>query len=144
MRTQVAKPSEITRKWYVIDAEGKVLGRLATEVANILRGKRKVNFSPHVCMGDGVIVINAEKVRLTGKKLKEKYYYRASRYPGGLKSIRCDHLLKTQPEKVIQLAVKGMLPHNRLGRTLFQYLRVYRGSEHPHAAQNPEIWKLKE
>jgi large subunit ribosomal protein L13 len=144
MQTKVTKLSEITRKWYVFDAEGKVLGRLASEIANILRGKRKVNFSPNLDMGDGVIVVNAEKVRLTGKKLEEKYYYRSSRYTDGLKSIRCDFLLKTQPEKVIELAVKGMLPHNRLGRNILQHLRVYRGPTHPHTAQNPEIWKPKE
>ncbi|MCG0277385.1 MAG: 50S ribosomal protein L13 [Thermanaeromonas sp.] len=140
----MAKPHEIKRKWYIIDAAGKTLGRVAATAASILRGKHKPIFTPHVDTGDHVIVINAEKVRLTGKKLLKKEYITHSGYPGGLKRINYATLLQTHPERAIEKAVWGMLPHNRLGRKIFKKLRVYRGSVHPHEAQKPEIWPLEE
>jgi len=142
--TYMAKPEEIVRKWYVIDATGVPLGRLASEAARILRGKHKPIFTPHVDTGDHVIVINAENVVLTGKKRQQKYYYRHSMYPGGLKATVYDKLLAENPEKAVELAVRGMLPRNRLGRQMEKKLKVYRGSEHPHQAQQPEVWTLKE
>lgn len=143
MKTYMAKPSEVTRKWYVIDANNQTLGRLASQVAAILKGKHKPTFTPHVDTGDHVIVINAEKVRLTGKKLQDKKYYRHSGYPGGVKEITAGELLKRHPERVIRKAVWGMLPHNRLGRKMIKKLKVYAGEEHPHAAQQPEVYELK-
>lgn len=140
--TYMAKPEEVRRKWYIIDGEGKVLGRLATEAAKILRGKHKPIFTPNVNTGDHVIIINADKVVLTGNKLKQKYYYRHSGYPGGLKATRYDKLMQTKPELAVYKAVTGMLPHNRLGRDMARKLRVYKGSEHPHQAQQPEVWEL--
>ncbi|MBF7083475.1 50S ribosomal protein L13 [Desulfallas sp. Bu1-1] len=140
--TYMAKPSEVKRKWYIIDAEGKVLGRLAAEAARILRGKHKPDFTPHVNTGDHVIVINADKVVLTGKKLQQKMYYRHSGYPGGLKATRYDKLMQTRPELAVYKAITGMLPHNSLGRDMARKLRVYRGSEHPHQAQKPEVWEM--
>lgn len=142
MKSYIAKPKEIERKWYVIDAEGKVLGRLASEVAAILRGKKKPIYTPHVDTGDYVIIINAEKVKLTGKKLDQKYYRYHTGYPGGLKSITYRNMLDKKPEKVIELAVKGMLPKNRLGRQMFKKLKVYRGTEHKHEAQKPEVYEF--
>ena len=136
-RTYSAKPGEVERRWYVVDARGKVLGRLASEVAMVLRGKRKPQFTPHVDTGDFVIVVNAEKVRLTGKKLQQKIYYRASGYPGGLKATAAGALLKSRPERVIQHAVRGMLPKNKLGDALCRKLKVYAGDNHPHRAQKP-------
>ena len=136
-RTYHAKPGEVERRWYVVDAQGKVLGRLASEVAMILRGKRKSQFTPHVDTGDFVIVVNAAKVLLTGKKLKQKFYYRASGYPGGLKATVAGDMLKKRPERVIQHAVRGMLPKNKLGDALCRKLKVYAGNTHPHAAQKP-------
>lgn len=138
MKTFMAKAEEVKRKWYVVDAEGKPLGRLASEVASILRGKNKPEFTPHVDTGDHVIVINAEKVVLTGKKLEQKYYRHHSLYPGGMKEIQYKHLMETRPEKAIELAVKGMLPKNSLGRQMYRKLKVYKGSEHNHQAQQPE------
>jgi len=138
----MAKPNEVQRKWYIIDAEGKVLGRLAAEAARILRGKHKPTFTPHVNTGDHVIIINADKVVLKGKKLQQKMYYRHSGYPGGLKSTRYDKLMQTKPELAVYKAVTGMLPHNSLGRDMARKLRVYRGSQHPHEAQKPEIWEM--
>jgi len=143
MTTYMAKPGEVERKWYVIDATDKTLGRLATEVATLLRGKHKPIYTPHVDTGDHVIVINAEKVRLTGKKLLQKKYYHHSRYPGGLKEINYQTMLERYPERVIEIAVKGMIPHNRLGRKMIKKLKVYRGSEHPHQAQKPEAWEFE-
>lgn len=139
MKTFVAKPHELERKWYVVDAEGKVLGRLASEVAAILRGKHKPIYTPHVDTGDNVIIINAEKVVLSGKKLEQKMYYRHSGYPGGLKQMDYKTFLKTKPELLVEKAVKGMLPHNRLGAAMFKKLKVYSGAEHPHTAQKPEV-----
>lgn len=140
MATYMAKPKDIVRKWYVLDAQGKALGRLAAEAAKILRGKHKPIYTPHIDTGDHVIVINADKVKLTGKKLKRKKYIYHSRYPGGLKVIGYDKLCKEKPERAVEIAVWGMIPHNRLGRKMFKKLRVYRGSEHPHIAQRPEKW----
>ncbi|NLP37141.1 MAG: 50S ribosomal protein L13 [Firmicutes bacterium] len=138
--TYMPKAGEVVRKWYIIDAADKPLGRLATEVARILRGKHKPIYTPHVDTGDHVIVINAEKIVLTGKKAEQKFHYRHSGYPGGLKKVSYGTLLATKPERVVMLAVKGMLPHNRLGRKMLKKLRVYAGSEHPHEAQQPEVW----
>lgn len=136
-RTYMAKPGEIDRRWYVVDARGKVLGRLATRVAMVLRGKQKPQFTPHVDTGDFVIVLNAQKVRLTGKKLRQKIYYRSSGYPGGLKATSAGTMLKTHPERVIQHAVRGMLPKTKLGDALYRKLKVYAGEKHPHEAQKP-------
>jgi large subunit ribosomal protein L13 len=138
----MAKPNEIERKWYVIDAEGKVLGRLATEVATILRGKHKPIYTPHVDTGDYVIIINADKIKLTGKKLEQKQYKYHTGYPGGLKSISYEKMLDEKPEKAIQLAVKGMLPKSSLGRQMFKKLKVYSGPEHNHEAQQPEVYEF--
>ncbi len=126
------------RQWYIVDAEGRVLGRLATEVARVLRGKHKPSFSPHIDGGDFVIIVNAGRVSLTGKKLEQKIYYRHSGYPGGLRASTAKHMLETKPNNIVQLAVKGMLPKNRLGRDLLRKLKVYPGPEHPHQAQNPQ------
>lgn len=138
MKTFMAKAHEVQRKWYIVDAEGKTLGRLASEVAKILRGKHKPEYTPHVDTGDHVIVLNAEKVVLTGKKLEQKLYRHHSLYPGGLKEIKYRHFMEKRPEKAVELAIKGMLPKNSLGRAMFKKLRVYRGAEHEHAAQKPE------
>lgn len=142
MKSFVAKAEDVQRKWYVIDAEGKVLGRLASEVAKILRGKHKPIYTPHVDTGDFVIVINADKVVLTGKKLDQKMYRKHSLYPGGLKETPYRAILANKPEKAIEEAVRGMLPHNSLGRKMFRKLKVYRGSEHEHQAQKPEVLEL--
>ncbi len=139
MKTWTPKQGEVERKWYVIDAKDKVLGRVATETARILRGKHKPQFAPHMDTGDFVIIINASKVRLTGKKLQQKTYYRHSNYPGGLKSTRADKMLKEKPERMFQLAVRGMLPKNSLGRAQLTKLKIYADETHPHAAQQPEI-----
>jgi large subunit ribosomal protein L13 len=137
MSTQVAKQSEIKRNWYVVDLEDKILGRAATEIARVLRGKHKAIFTPSVDTGDFVIVLNAEKVRLTGNKMADKLYHRHTGYPGGLRSITAAKLLEKNPEDLIKKAVKGMLPKNKLGRQMFKKLKVYAGSEHPHTAQQP-------
>ncbi|HHU69992.1 MAG TPA: 50S ribosomal protein L13 [Thermoanaerobacterales bacterium] len=141
MKTFMAKAEDVERKWYVLDADGKPLGRLAAEAAKILRGKHKPIFTPHVDTGDFVIVINADKVLLTGNKMKQKKYYYHSKYPGGLKSVSYEVMMKENPEKAIMLAVKRMLPKNALGRKMFKKLKVYRGEDHPHQAQQPEIWE---
>lgn len=138
----VAKPHELERKWYLVDAEGQTLGRLASEVAKILRGKHKPIFTPHVDTGDHVIIINADKVHLTGKKLEQKMYYRHSGFPGGLKTMDYKTFLQTKPELLLEKAIKGMLPHNRLGRAMAKKLKVYSGTEHPHTAQKPEVLAL--
>ena len=140
--TYVAKPSEIVRKWYVVDAQGQPLGRLASKVATILRGKHKPTFTPFMDTGDYVIVVNAARVVLTGKKLQKKIHYRHSLYPGGLKAISYDKFLATKPEKAVETAVRGMVPHTRLGRQVIKKLKVYRGPDHPHAAQQPERLEL--
>lgn len=141
--TYMAKANEVERKWYVVDAAGQTLGRLASEVATLLRGKHKPIFTPHVDTGDYVIVVNADKIKLTGKKLTDKIYYHHSGYPGGLKQRTAKEMLEKRPEKMIELAVKGMLPKNRLGRRMFKKLFVYRGPEHPHQAQKPETYELR-
>lgn len=141
--TYMAKPNEVERKWYVVDAKGKPLGRVASQVAAILRGKHKPQFTPHVDTGDFVIVINASEVELTGKKATKKIYYRHSGYPGGLKATTAGDMRNNRPERMIELAVKGMLPKNSLGRKQFKKLKVYAGPEHPHQAQNPEEWELR-
>jgi large subunit ribosomal protein L13 len=137
MKTYSAKPGEITREWYLVDAEGKTLGRLATQIADTLRGKRKPQYTPHVDTGDFVIVVNAEKIQVTGNKLDQKRYYRHSGYPGGLRSRTLREQLDRRPTEVIRVAVKGMLPKNRLARQQLTKLKIYAGPEHPHEAQNP-------
>src|SRR5574344_1139104 len=137
--TYSAKPQQVERKWYLIDADGEILGRLATKIANILRGKNKPEFTPNVDTGDFVIVINADKVRVTGKKETDKIYYRHAKYPGGLKSASFKELMEKDPKLAIENAVKGMLQHNTLGDTQFTKLKVYAGSEHPHTAQQPIV-----
>lgn len=141
--TYMAKPNEVERKWYVVDAEGKTLGRLASEVAAILRGKHKPTYTPHVDTGDHVIIINAEKIELTGEKLTDKLYYRHSLHPGGLKVRTALEMRTNYPEQMLERAVRGMLPKGRLGRQMFKKLHVYRGSEHPHQAQKPEVYELR-
>jgi large subunit ribosomal protein L13 len=138
MKTTHVRKEDVEKTWYLIDAQDKVLGRLATEIAKILRGKNKAIFSPHVDTGDFVVVVNAEKVKLTGNKLKGKHYYHHSGYPGGIKTVSAEKLLTTKPEELLRRAVKGMLPKNRLGRRIVKKLKVYAGPDHPHAAQQPE------
>ncbi|HEX3279333.1 MAG TPA: 50S ribosomal protein L13 [Thermoleophilaceae bacterium] len=138
MKTYVATPESRERNWLVVDATGKTLGRLATQIADILRGKRKPEYTPHVDVGDFVIVVNAERISVTGNKRQEKRYYRHSGYPGGLRSRTLEEMLNRRPEEVIRLAVRGMLPRNRLGRAQLRKLKVYAGPDHPHAAQKPE------
>ena len=140
--TRSAKASDNPGKWYLVDADGAVLGRLASQIAARLRGKHNTLFTPHVDTGDSIIVINAEKVKLTGRKWKQKMYYRHSGYIGGLKEISADKLREKRPEDIIRFAVKGMLPKNRLGRKLYKKLKVYAGEQHPHEAQNPEVLSL--
>ena len=139
MKTFMANPAKIERKWYVVDAEGCTLGRLASEVASVLRGKNKPVFTPHVDTGDYVIVINAEKIKVTGKKLDQKIYYSHSDYVGGMKETTLREMMNKKPEKVIELAVKGMLPKGPLGRQMIKKLHVYAGAEHGHEAQKPEV-----
>jgi large subunit ribosomal protein L13 len=141
-KTYVTKQEDVQREWYVVDASGQTLGRLASQVARILRGKHKPIYSPSVDTGDHVIVVNAEKVHVTGRKLDQKIYYRHSGYPGGLKEITLRNLLQKHPTRVIEHAVRGMLPKNRLGRRMFKKLKVYAGPDHPHAAQRPEPFGL--
>jgi len=138
VQTYTAKASEIQHEWYVVDAAGRNLGRLASKVASILQGKHKPMYSPGMDVGDFVIVINADKVAVTGKKLSQKMYYRHSLYPGGLKQVTLQKLLETHPTQVIELAIKGMLPKNRLGRAIIKKLKVYVGGAHPHVAQKPK------
>ncbi|PID86077.1 MAG: 50S ribosomal protein L13 [Chloroflexi bacterium] len=142
MKTYVAKPAEVERSWYIIDAEGQTLGRLASQIAAVLRGKHKPTFTPHVDCGDYVVVINAEKIHVTGQRLEKKKYYRHSGYPGGLKEITLADQLERFPTRPVELAVKGMLPKNKLGRKMFKKLKVYAGPEHPHAAQQPVPMEL--
>lgn len=142
MKTFVAKPKELEKKWFVIDAEGKVLGRLASEVAKILRGKHKPCYTPFIDTGDYVIILNADKVVLTGKKLEQKMYRHHSGWIGGMKEVKYRIFMEKRPEKAVELAIKGMLPHNSLGREMFKKLKVYRGNKHNHEAQKPEILEL--
>ena len=139
MKTYTAKPETVKREWLVVDAEGVALGRLATEIASRLRGKHKPEYTPHVDTGDYIVVINAEKVRVTGNKASAKQYYRHTGYPGGLRSMNFEKLIDHAPERVLELAVKGMLPKGPLGRAMFRKLKVYAGTEHNHAAQQPQV-----
>jgi len=142
MKTFSAKPAEVKRDWYVIDAEGKTLGRMATEIARRLRGKHKPEYTPHVDTGDYIIVINAEKVHVTGNKQQDKMYYHHTGYPGGIRSINFNKLIDHAPQRVIERAVKGMLPKNPLGRAMFRKLKIYAGPEHTHAAQQPKVLEI--
>jgi large subunit ribosomal protein L13 len=144
VKTFVAKPATIEKKWYVVDADGQTLGRLSTVVADALRGKRKVIYTPNIDTGDFVVIVNAEKIVVTGKKLDEKTYWRHSGYPGGIKGELLKNLLARRPEEVVRRAVKGMMPHNRLGAAQLRKLKIYAGPEHPHVAQNPEALEIKE
>ncbi|MGK0250248.1 MAG: large subunit ribosomal protein L13 [Oleispira sp.] len=143
MKTYSAKPESVQREWFIVDAAEKTLGRLATEIALRLKGKHKPEYTPHVDTGDYIVVINAEKIRVTGKKTTDKMYYRHTGYPGGLRSISFDKLIDHKPEMVIEQAVKGMLPKNPLGRDMYRKLKVYAGSEHPHTAQQPQTLEIK-
>ena len=143
MKSFMASPSTVERKWYVVDAEGKTLGRLASEVANVLRGKNKPTYTPHIDTGDYVIVVNAEKIQVTGKKLDQKIYYHHSDYVGGMKETTLREMLAKKPERVMELAVKGMLPKGPLGRSMITKLHVYAGPEHVNAAQKPEVLEIK-
>jgi large subunit ribosomal protein L13 len=141
--TYMAKPNEVERKWLLIDAEGQTLGRLASEAAALIRGKHKPEFTPHIDTGDFVVIINADKVVLTGKKLQQKKYYTHSGYPGGLKTTTAGEMLSKKPARMVELAVYGMLPKSKLGRQLQSHLKVYAGAEHPHQAQQPEVYELR-
>ena len=140
--TFMANAGNIERKWFVVDAEGQTLGRLAAEVAKVLRGKHKPTFTPHVDTGDYVIVVNAAKVKVTGKKLVQKTYFRHSGYPGGAKFTQLGHMLENRPERVVEMAIRGMLPKNKLGEQMYRKLNVYAGAGHPHQAQKPEVLNL--
>jgi len=142
MRTFIPKKDDIEQKWWLINAEGKILGRLATEVADLLRGKKKPQFTSHLDTGDFVVVVNAEKVKVTGRKLDQKTYYSHSQYPGGIKAETLKDLLERKPEEVIKRAVWGMIPKGKLGRAVYKKLKVYRGPSHPHEAQNPQEYQI--
>jgi large subunit ribosomal protein L13 len=142
MRTFIPKKDDIEQKWWLINAEGRILGRLATEVADLIRGKRKPQFTSHLDTGDFVVVVNAEKIKVTGRKLEQKKYYHHSLYPGGIKEVTLKDLLAKKPEEVIKKAVWGMVPKGKLGRALYKKLKVYRGPSHPHEAQNPQEYKF--
>ncbi|MGH2995775.1 MAG: 50S ribosomal protein L13 [Gaiellaceae bacterium] len=144
MKTYSAKPKELEQRWYLVDAEGQTLGRLATRIADTLRGKRKPEYTPHVDTGDYVVVVNAEKIAVTGKKLEQKRYYRHSGYPGGLRSRTLAEQLNRRPTEVLRKAVKGMLPHNRLADRQITKLKIYAGSDHPHTAQDPQPLPLND
>lgn len=142
MKTYSAKPESVERNWYVIDAEGQTLGRMASEIASRLRGKHKAEYTPHVDTGDYIVVVNAEKVRVTGRKASDKMYYHHTGFPGGIKSISFEKLIDKAPERAIEFAVKGMLPKNPLGRAMARKLKVYAGNEHPHTAQQPQALQI--
>ena len=142
MKTKTLKISEIEKNWWVADADSQILGRLASKVAQIIRGKHKVNYVPHMDNGDCVVVINAEKIMVTGKKEEKKSYFRHTGYAGGVKTTTLSHMRRTYPERIIENAVKGMLPHNKLGRRMLTHLKVYAGPNHPHTAQTPKILEL--
>ena len=142
MKTRSIKQSEINKKWWLVDAQGQTLGRFSSKIAQILRGKHKVDFTPHMDMGDFVIVINAEKVKLSGSKENDKVYFRHTGYPGGVKETKYSEMIQKFPERIVENAVKGMLPHNRLGRKILLNLKVYKGQEHPHLAQQPKPLKI--
>jgi large subunit ribosomal protein L13 len=143
MKSYMARPREVERKWLLIDAEGQTLGRLATEIARLLRGKDKPQYTPHVDTGDFVVVVNAEKVVVTGKKTEQKVYYRHSGYPGGLKTTSYEEMLERKPTEILRRAVKGMMPKTRLGRQQLKKLKIYAGPEHPHEAQRPESYEVR-
>ena len=143
MKSYMARPLEVERKWYVVDADGKTLGRLATEIARILRGKNKPQYTPHVDTGDFVVVVNAEKVSVTGKKAEQKVYYRHTGRPGGLKETSYEVMLERKPTEILRKAVRGMMPRTRLGRQQFKKLKIYAGPEHPHEAQNPQQYEVE-
>jgi large subunit ribosomal protein L13 len=143
MKSYMARPLEVERRWYVVDAEGQTLGRLATEIARILRGKNKPQYTPHVDTGDFVVVVNAEKVVVTGKKAEQKVYRRHSGYPGGLKETSYEQMMERRPTEILRRAVKGMMPKNRLARQQLRKLKIYAGPEHPHAAQNPQRLEVR-
>jgi large subunit ribosomal protein L13 len=143
MKSYMARPLEVERKWYVVDAEGQTLGRLATEIAHILRGKNKPQYTPHVDTGDFVVVVNAEKVVVTGRKAEQKVYRRHSGYPGGLKETSYEQMMERRPTEILRRAVKGMMPKNRLARQQLRKLKIYAGPEHPHAAQNPQPYEVR-
>ncbi len=143
MITKFVRTEDVQHKWYVVDAQNVVLGRLAVEIAKRLRGKHKPDFSPHVDTGDYIVVVNADKIRLTGKKLTDKVYYRHTGYPGGIKSMTAKEMLARKPEQMLELAVRRMLPKNRLGRAMYKKMKVYAAPEHPHEAQQPEVLTLK-
>ena len=142
MKTKSLKISEIEKSWWIADADSQILGRLASKVAQIIRGKHKVNYVPHLDNGDCVVVINAEKIMVTGKKEEQKSYFRHTGYAGGVKTATLSHMRRTYPERIIENAVKGMLPHNRLGRRMLKHLKVYAGSDHPHVAQLPKVLEI--
>jgi large subunit ribosomal protein L13 len=142
VRTHVVKNNEIARSWFVVDADGKTLGRLASEIAKVLRGKHKPIYSPHLDVGDYVVVVNAERIAVTGRKMDQKMYYRHTGYPGGLRETNLSDLLARHPTSAIKFAVRGMLPKNRLGRKMIRKLKVYAGPEHPHQAQQPQVLEL--
>ena len=142
MDTKSIKKSEIKKEWWVVDVKGKTLGRISSNIAQIIRGKHKVNFTPHMDMGDFVVVINAEKIKLSGNKSQEKTYFKHSGYPGGARDVSISEVLNKYPERIIQNSIKGMLPHNKLGRKIFHNLKVYRGPMHPHGAQSPKVLKF--
>jgi large subunit ribosomal protein L13 len=143
MKSYMARPLEVERRWYVVDAEGQTLGRLATEIARVLRGKNKPQYTPHVDTGDFVVVVNAEKVVVTGKKAEQKVYRRHSGYPGGLKETSYEQMMERRPTEILRRAVKGMMPKNRLARQQLRKLKIYAGPEHPHAAQNPQPYEVR-
>lgn len=142
MKTFIANKDNVEREWYLVDADGKILGRLASEIASRLRGKHKPVYTPHADAGDFIVVVNAEKISLTGKKLSDKNYYHHTGYPGGIKSITAEKLLKAKPEELLRTAVKGMLPKNTLGRAMLKKLKIYKGSVHPHDAQEPKVLNI--
>ena len=142
MKTLSIKKSDIEKNWWVADAEGQILGRFASKIAQVLRGKHKVNFTPHMDMGDFVVIINADKIQVTGKKETDKTYFRHTGYPGGGKETSLAEFRRKKPERIVENAVKGMLPHNRLGRSILSHLKVYAGADHPHAAQQPQSLEL--
>ena len=143
MKSYMARPQEVERKWYVIDAEGRTLGRLATEIARILRGKNKPQYTPHVDVGDFVVVVNADRVAVTGKKAEQKLYRRHSGYPGGMKETSYEQMMERKPTEILRKAVYGMMPKTRLARQQFRKLKIYAGPEHPHAAQNPQRLEVR-
>ena len=142
MKTKTLKISEIEKNWWVADAESQILGRLASKVAQVIRGKHKVNYVPHLDNGDCVVVINAEKIMVTGKKEDKKSYFRHTGYAGGVKTMTLSHMRRTYPERIVENAIKGMLPHNKLGRRMLKHLKVYAGPDHPHSAQSPKVLEI--